>query len=89
MSVAQNQLHHIKRANYLSYIQNNFSLNNHPSPINNGWHIENSVCLPTKSTLLLLPPNAQIYSRKSLNIDERDEDTTSSISDDSDNENYV
>ena len=29
-------IHHIKRANYIAYIQRNFSFKDHPSPMDNG-----------------------------------------------------
>ena len=48
-------IHHIKRANYISYIQRNFSLKDHPSPLDNGWHMEDGICLPTRSKLPPLP----------------------------------
>ena len=51
---------HIKRANYIAYIQMHFSLKNHPSPLDNGWHMENGICLPTRSRLPPLPPNVTL-----------------------------
>ena len=32
---------HIKRANYLAYIQLQYSMRDHPTPIGNGWHLVN------------------------------------------------
>ena len=37
-----------------------FSLKNHPSPLDNGWHMENGICLPTRSRLPPLPPNVTL-----------------------------
>ena len=35
---------HIKRANYLAFIQLQYSLKDHPTPIGNGWHLVNGKC---------------------------------------------
>ena len=35
---------HCMRANYLSYIQKNYSLTSHPSPIGNGWYVVDGKC---------------------------------------------
>ena len=48
-------LHHFKRVNYMAFIQKNFHLKEHPSPLLYGWNIENRLCLPTRSTLPALP----------------------------------
>ena len=48
-------LHHIKRVNCMTYIQKNYYLKDHPSPVAHGWHIENGLCMPTRSTLPALP----------------------------------
>ena len=85
-------LHHLKRANYLSYIQKNFCLMDHPSPLGNGWHMENELCLPSRSTLPPLPPQVLIAPHSGDDhppVVERDDDTTSSMGDDSDDESYV
>ena len=85
-------LHHLKRANYLSYIQKNFCLMDHPSPLGNGWHMKNELCLPTRSTLPPLPPQVLIAPHSGDDhppVVERDDVTTSSMGDDSDDESYV
>ena len=48
-------LHHFKRVNYITFIQKNFHLNKHPDPLLHGWHLDNGLCLPTKSNLQALP----------------------------------
>lgn len=47
--------HHLERANYLTYIQKHFNIHDHPSPINNGWHLVDGMCLPIRSTQSALP----------------------------------
>ena len=42
-------------SNYMAFIQENFHLKEHPSPLLYGWNIENGLCLPTRSTLPALP----------------------------------
>ena len=81
-------LHHLKRANYLSYIQKNFCLKDHPSPLGIGWHMENNACLPTRSTLPPLPPQVlgPHLGDDRLHATEHDDDSTSTIGDDSDDE---
>ena len=36
--------HHLQRANYLTYCLQNFDHKEHPSPIGNGWNLENGKC---------------------------------------------
>ena len=62
------------------------------SPLGNGWHIKNDVCLPTRSTLPPLPPQLLIgphLGDDHIPVVERDNDTASSMGDDSDDESYV
>ena len=73
-------IHHIKRANYIAYIQKNFSFKDHPSPLDKGWHMENGVCLPTRSRLPSLPPSvtmAMPYLRDAHTVHEHDDDNIS------------
>ena len=73
-------IHHIKRANYIAYIQKNFSFKDHPSPLDKGWHMENGVCLPTRSRLPSLPPSvtmAMPYLRYANTVHEHDDDNIS------------
>ena len=48
-------IHHFHRVNYMSYIQRNFYLKDHPSPLLHGWHLDKGLCLPNKCTLPALP----------------------------------
>ena len=48
-------LYHFERVNYMTYIQKNFNLKEHPSPLLHGWHIDNGMCLPTRSSLPAIP----------------------------------
>ena len=52
---SESLLHQFKRVNYMVYIQKNFHLKEHPSPLLHGWNIENGLCLPTRSALPALP----------------------------------
>ena len=47
----ESSLHQFKRVNYMIYIQKNFHLKEHPSPLLHGWNIENGLCLLTSSAL--------------------------------------
>ena len=48
-------LHHFKRVNYMCYIQKNFKLREHPSPLLHGWYLEDGLCLPIRHSLPALP----------------------------------
>jgi hypothetical protein len=48
-------LQHIRRGNYLAYIQLNYSLRCHPSPIDNGWKLINGKCYAERHTDSNLP----------------------------------
>ena len=47
--------HHIKRANYLSYLQRHPEQKAHPSPIGHGWELVNGRCKPVRHTKSSLP----------------------------------
>ena len=46
---------HIKRANFLAYIQHHPDLRRHPSPIGHGWELVNGYCRPVHHTKPVLP----------------------------------
>ena len=46
---------HIKRTNYLAYIQCHPDLRRHPSPIGHGWELVNGYCRPVCHTKPALP----------------------------------
>ena len=48
-------LNHFKRVDNMAFIEKNFHLKGHPSPLLHGWNIDNGLCLPTRSTLIALP----------------------------------
>ena len=50
---------HITHANYISYIQRNFHLKTHASPLNHGWHLVNDLCVPLKADSPPLPQVVQ------------------------------
>ena len=41
---------HIKRANFLVYIQRHPDLRRYPSPIGHGWELVNDCCRPVRHT---------------------------------------
>ena len=47
--------HHIKRTNFITYCQKHYNMQDHPSPINNGWEIINGKCRPVRYTVPPLP----------------------------------
>ena len=46
---------HIKRANFLAYVQRHPDLRGHPSPIGHGWELVNGCCRPVRHTKPALP----------------------------------
>ena len=46
---------HCERANYLAYIQLNYDLAGHPSPVGHGWELANGKCKPVRYTCDALP----------------------------------
>ena len=92
---------HLRRVNYLTYLQKHFQLKDHPSPIGYGWHIVNGMCLPIRSTLPPLPmhipmstesqapSNEMEISTDTEDTDESDDDTQSCGSDDINIDNEV
>ena len=67
---------HLERANYLAYIQKQFMLKKHPSPLGHGWHVANGLCIPEKSSAPALPFSLSMPT----NI-ESDEESSSDVSD--------
>ena len=63
--------HHFKRVNYMSYIQKNFHLKEHPSPLLHGWHLEKGMCLPIRYSLIPLPLTMPLQQQE-VNYDERE-----------------
>ena len=78
---ADSLLHHFKRVNYMSYIQKNFHLKEHPSPLLHGWHLEDGLCLPTRYSLPALPTAMpeQEPENSSIESDSDDSDTDEDI----------
>lgn len=80
---------HLLRANYLAYLLKHYQLQSHPSPIGHGWHLENGLCLPVRSTQPPLPlsmskppkPNTEVNVEESSSGAESDSDSASSYSD--------
>ena len=52
--------HHLERANFLAYIQINYHLQTHPSPIGNGCHRVDGFCLPVRYALPALPASISL-----------------------------
>ena len=46
---------HLQQTNYLAYIQKQFMLKTHPSPLGQGLHVVNELCMPEKSSAPALP----------------------------------
>ena len=53
---------HIKRANFLAYIQCHPDLRRYPSPIGHGWELVNGCCRPVRHTKPALPILLQVLS---------------------------
>lgn len=69
---------HLERANYLTYLQKNFQLQNHPSPIGHGWHLVNGLCLPVRYTQPPLPQYLELPTTSSnIQMDSSDDDSGS------------
>ena len=51
---------HLQRANYLAYIQKQFMLKTHPSPLGHGWSVVNGFCMPEKSSAPALPSSISV-----------------------------
>ena len=67
---------HLQRANYLAYIQKQFMLKTHPSPLGQGWHVVNGLCMPEKSSAPALPFSVSVP----INI-QSDEESSSDVTD--------
>ena len=71
----------IERANYLSFIQKNFKLKVHPSPVNHGWHLVNGRGVPLKPVSPPLPQFVECdYDSEESTDSESDTDDESSES---------
>ena len=46
---------HLLRTNYITYCQQHYNLYDHPSPISNGWKIQNGRCHPVRYLLAAMP----------------------------------
>ena len=69
---------HLERTNYLTYLQKNFQLQNHPSPVGHGWHLVNGLCLPVRYTQPALPPSLELPTTQShLQMESSDDDSGS------------
>ena len=55
----------------MSYIQKNFHLKEHPSPLLHGWHLEKGMCLPIRYSLIPLPLTMPLQQQE-VNYDERE-----------------
>jgi len=60
---------HIKRANFLVYIQCHPDLRRHPSPIDHGWELVNGYCRPVRHTKPTLPMSLAMSSTQQKNSD--------------------
>ena len=68
-------LHNFERVNYMCYIQKNFHLREHPSPLLHGWHLEDGLCLPIRYSMSAFPTV----------MPERNQDSSSDESDSEEN----
>ena len=75
--------HHLERANYLAYLQKNFNLKIHPSPVGHGWHLVNGLCMPIRSSELALPSSFSLPASSHA-----EEDTDSNSDDGSEEDNF-
>ena len=65
---------HLKRINYLSFIQKHPIFQFHPSPLGHGWQLVDGLCLPVRYDLPALPSSIPV----TLNMtddEERDMDS--------------
>ncbi len=60
---------HIKRTNYLAYIQRHPDMKRHPSPIGHGWELVNGHCKPVRHTQPALPLSIPVPSLSQADFD--------------------
>ena len=60
---------HIKRANFLAYIQHHPDIRRHPSPIGHGWEMVNGCCRPVCHTKAALPISLPVPSMQQDDYD--------------------
>ncbi len=60
---------HIKRANYLAYLQRHPDMKRHPSPIGHGWELVNGHCKPVRHTQPALPLSIPVPSLSQADFD--------------------
>ena len=74
---------HMERSNYLTYCQLHYNLQEHPSPIGQGWELVNGKCRPVRHTLPPLPQQLTPHdcSNESSSDDERSQCGDSTDSD--------
>lgn len=77
---------HLKRTNYLSYCQQNFNLDEHPSPIGHGWELVNGKCCPVRYTLSPLPQQLPLHDHDYSDLSSEDEESEWGDSTDSDSD---
>ena len=75
--------HHLQRANYLTYCLKNFELREHPSPIMNGWKLENGKCRVVRYTRGPLPECDNYFRDTSSSDSDSETDTECESSTDS------
>ena len=81
-------LHHFKRVNYICYIQKNFHLKEHPSPLLHGWHLENGLCLPIRHSIPALPRTMPEREQGSSSVESSSETDSSDDFSTSNDESY-
>ena len=77
---------HLQRANYLAYIQKQFMLKTHPSPLGHGWRVVNGFCLPEKSSAPALPFSISVPVNIQSDEESADELTNDNYSSESESE---
>ena len=79
---------HFKRVNYICYIQKNFHLKEHPSPLLHGWCLENDLCLPIRHSKPALPRTMPERELESCSVEDSSENNSSDDSSTSDDKSY-
>ena len=74
--------HHLERANYLTYLQKNFSLKIHPSSVGHGWHLVNELCMPIRTSQLSLPSSISLAATSLVDEDNNTNNDSDSNRDD-------
>ena len=71
-------IHQITRGNYLSYIQRNYSLSHHPTPIGKGWKLINGKCYAERHTKPNIPREVTMDTLRSDDSDSESTDISES-----------